>query len=67
MIKSAINIVIERITDNLIEIWLGIILFLALPIVAALYFDYRAFLAVSLSFQVISVLFLYRESKREKK
>lgn len=56
--------IIKVLAGNITEIWLGCLLFIALPLTIGLYTDYRGFLATTFLAQtIVLILFVYKESK----
>lgn len=53
----------KQIKDNLIEIYLGALLFILLPIMVAFYFDWRAGLVTSLVLQTATIIVYIARSK----
>lgn len=61
---QTIKTFLDRVKDNFTEIWLGTILFVGLPVVLALYLDWRAGVALSLVLQaIIFLLVIHRGNK----
>lgn len=56
--RERMKTLLKQIKDNLIEIYLGALLFILLPVMVAFYFDWRAGIIASVVLQV-SVIILY--------
>lgn len=54
---------LQRIADSLIEIYLGALLFILLPLMVAFYFDWRAGLVTSLLLQTATIIVYIARSK----
>lgn len=57
------NNLLKRIKDNLTEIYLGALLFVALPLVVSFYFDWRAGIVSSIILQVAVIILYIARSK----
>lgn len=54
---------LKQIKDNLIEIYLGALLFILLPLTVAFYFDWKAGLISSIVLQISFIIFYIVRSK----